>query len=158
MENKNFIGLCSQKSLEVSNKLNNLLADYQIFYQNLRGYHWNIKGSRFFVLHSKFEDMYNDVNTKIDEIAERILTLGGAPLHSFAKYIETASLPVREDVSCSNACLKAIQEDVLYLLNVEREIMNAAAEVNDSGTQDMLSGYISGQEKLLWMLNAYMSK
>ncbi len=157
MKNKNFIGLCPQKSLELSDKLNNLLADYQIFYQNLRGYHWNIKGSRFFVLHSKFEDMYNDANIKIDEIAERILTLGGAPIHSFAKYIEAATLPVRENVENSDACLQAIQEDTLYLLNAERELLELASSSNDNGTQDLLAQYISGQEKMLWMLNAYLS-
>ena len=60
----------------VINGLNQLLADYQIFYRNLRGFHWNIKGHGFFVLQGKFEDMYNDVANKVDELAERMLMPG----------------------------------------------------------------------------------
>ena len=75
MENLNSIGLDVKKSAELAAKLNTLLANYSIFYQNTRGYHWNIKGEKFFELHLKFEELYNDLFIKIDEVAERILTL-----------------------------------------------------------------------------------
>jgi starvation-inducible DNA-binding protein len=78
----NLIGIDKEKATELSQKLNQLLADYQLFYQNLRGLHWNIKGKEFFELHLKFEEYYNDAVVKVDEIAERILTLGGEPLHT----------------------------------------------------------------------------
>lgn len=72
----NRIGLDQQKAKELSTELNSLLANYQIFYMNTRGYHWNIKGEKFFELHVKFEEIYNDLLLKVDEIAERVLTLG----------------------------------------------------------------------------------
>lgn len=157
MKTKNFIGLDSENSQKVVNALNSLLANYQIYYQNLRGFHWNVKGNRFFVLHAKFEELYNDAIEKVDEIAERILTLGGVPLHSYAAYSKSATLKARENVTDGNECLKAVVEDLLVLLQQERELLSLAAEAGDDGTQDVFSSYVSEQEKLLWMINAYLS-
>ncbi|HET7119578.1 MAG TPA: ferritin-like domain-containing protein, partial [Hanamia sp.] len=76
MTKLNSIGLDVAKSKTLAEKLNELLADYSIFYQNTRGYHWNIKGDKFFELHDKFQELYEDLFIKIDEVAERIRTLG----------------------------------------------------------------------------------
>ena len=80
---KNLIGIDKNKAKKLTEILNKLLADYEIFYQNLRGFHWNIKGREFFELHVKFEELYNEAFIKIDEIAERILTLEGIPMHTY---------------------------------------------------------------------------
>ncbi|MEG0796714.1 MAG: Dps family protein [Odoribacter sp.] len=157
MKTTNLIGLDVEKSQRVAELLNVLLANYQIYYQNLRGFHWNIKGNRFFVLHAKFEELYNDAMVKADEIAERVLMLGATPLHSYARYEKVASIQARENVTEGDVCLKAVMEDVLVLLQEERAIMAAASEAGDDGTLDLLNPYISGQEKLLWMLNAYLN-
>lgn len=158
MKATNLIGLNVEQSQQVVNLLNELLANFQVYYQNLRGYHWNIKGNRFFILHAKFEELYNDAVEKVDEIAERILTLGGVPLHSYAAYAKVATLKARENVSDGDECLRAVKEDLLVLLEQEREILRLAAEVGDDGTQDVFTPYISYQEKLLWMLNAYLNE
>ena len=76
MAKLNLIGLDTAKSKVLAEKLNELLADYSIFYQNIRGYHWNIKGDKFFELHDKFQELYENLFVKIDEVAERIRTLG----------------------------------------------------------------------------------
>lgn len=154
----NLIGLDTEKSNALVVKLNELLADFQIYYQNLRGFHWNVKGNRFFILHSKFEDFYNDANEKVDEIAERVLMLEGTPLHSYSAYLKKATLPVSENVSDSDECLRIIRENLTALLAKEREIVALAAEFGDEGTQDLFVPYISAQEKTLWMLRAYLSK
>ncbi len=86
------IGLDDKKSKLLAEKLNFLLANYQLFYTNARGFHWNITGEKFFELHVKFEELYNDAFLKIDEIAERILTLGYTPVHSFSEYIRTSEI------------------------------------------------------------------
>ena len=83
---KNQIGLDIAKSKSLADGLNILLADYMVFYQNTRGLHWNIKGEKFFELHLKFEELYNNFLLKVDEVAERILTLGATPLHTFDDY------------------------------------------------------------------------
>lgn len=157
MKATNLIGLDSEKSQKVVNLLNELLANYQIYYQNLRGFHWNVRGNRFFVLHAKFEELYNDAIEKVDEIAERILTLGGVPLHSYAAYAKVATLKAKENVTDGDACLTAVADDIQVLLKQERELLALAAESGDEGTQDVFSSYVSGQEKLLWMLNAYLN-
>ena len=89
---KNSIGINTEKALILANRLNELLADYQLFYQNLRGLHWNIKGRKFFELHLKFEEYYDNAVIKVDEIAERILTLEGEPLHTFTDYLKISEI------------------------------------------------------------------
>ena len=150
MKTKNLIGLDSENAQQVVNLLNELLANYQIYYQNLRGFHWNVRGNRFFVLHAKFEELYNDAIEKV--------TLGGVPLHSYAAYTKVATLKAKENVTDGDACLRAVVEDVQVLLKQEREILSVAAEIGDDGTQDVFSSYVSSQEKLLWMLDAYLNQ
>ena len=158
MKTTNFIGLDAEKSQKTVQLLNELLANYQIYYQNLRGFHWNVKGNRFFVLHAKFEELYNDAIGKVDEVAERILTLGGVPLHSYGAYAKVASLKAVENVSEGDECLKHVLENISVLIRQEREILAIAGEAGDDGTQDLLTPYISQQEKLIWMLCAYLNE
>ena len=102
--------------------------------------------------------MYNDAVEKVDELAERILTLGHTPLHSYAAYARVASLKAVENVSDGDACLQAVLNDLAVLIRQEREIIALASEAGDDGTQDLLTPYISQQEKLVWMLCAYLNK
>ena len=108
MQNLNKIGLNAKKSKVLSERLNVLLANYQIFYMNTRGFHWNIKGNNFFELHMKFEELYNDSLTKIDEIAERILTLGNTPLHNYSDYLNSASIKEARHISNGEDAIKLI--------------------------------------------------
>src|SRR5574343_1697233 len=94
----NSLGLHVEKSEELVNELNNLLSNFQVYYQNLRGLHWNIRGKRFFDLHLKFEELYNDSQIKIDLIAERVLTLGATPLHTFEDYILHNKLMIGKNI------------------------------------------------------------
>lgn len=158
MKTIDVIGLNAEKAQKVAEGLNQLLANFQIYYQNLRGFHWNVKGNRFFVLHAKFEELYNDAVEKVDELAERILTLGHTPLHSYAAYAKVASLKAVENVSDGDECLEAVLDNLAVLIRQEREIIALAGEAGDEGTQDLLTPYISGQEKLVWMLCAYLNK
>src|SRR5690554_7952701 len=93
------IGLDKEESKQLGEKLNVLLANYSVFYQNVRGYHWNIKGDTFFELHDKFEELYNDLFKKIDEVAERVLTLGYNPIHTYSEYFELSEIKESERVS-----------------------------------------------------------
>ena len=105
---KNSIGINTEKATELSYELNDLLANYQLIYQNLRGLHWNIKGKEFFELHVKFEEFYDDAVIKIDEIAERILTLEGHPLHTFSDYLETAEIKEKKISLMDHKALKLL--------------------------------------------------
>jgi starvation-inducible DNA-binding protein len=156
MENLNRIGLDSEKSKELANLLNDLLANYSTFYQNTRGYHWNISGDKFFELHLKFEELYNDLFLKIDEVAERILTLGHVPMHKFTDYMNQTKIPESNEVTDGKKAIENILTAFQILLSKQRHILDLSGEINDEGTNAQMSDYIRAQEKLVWMYSAYL--
>ncbi|MDH5476286.1 MAG: DNA starvation/stationary phase protection protein [Cyclobacteriaceae bacterium] len=141
---------------ELIKSLNRLLSDYQIYYQNLRGFHWNIQGRDFFELHVKFEELYNDATIKIDEVAERILTIGGIPLHTFEDYTQNSKIEAVKNVHNGEKAVTTIIDNLSSIVEVERNIKNTAEELNDSGSADMISAFIEEQEKTLWMFKAWL--
>ncbi len=152
------LGLKKQESEQLTNELNSLLANYQLFYQNLRGFHWNVKGEKFFELHLKFEELYNDAVVKVDEIAERILTLGGQPMHAFSDYLNNAEIKTAKNISNGNECMEITLENMSTLIKLEKAILPLAQEADDEGTITLLTDYISQQEKTIWMLHSWLSK
>lgn len=154
----NSLGFPVEQTNELIKELNGLLSNFQVYYQNLRGLHWNIRGKRFFDLHLKFEELYNDSQLKIDLIAERVLTLGGTPLHTFSDYVANSKLRVGKDISNDVEAIELILESLTILLQIERSILNKASEINDEGTNSMMSDFISEQEKTNWMLKAWMEE
>ncbi|MDA7803347.1 DNA starvation/stationary phase protection protein [Crocinitomix sp.] len=153
---KNSIGLNKKKSNKIVKSLNQLLADYQQFYMNLRGFHWNVKGKEFFELHLKFEELYNDVNLKVDEIAERILALDGTPLHSFTDYQAISNVKEVKGLRNGATMVKCILKDFKGLIAAQRTILIKAGENGDEGTVTLMSDYITQQEKTVWMLKSYL--
>lgn len=158
MENLNRIGLDTTKSKELADLLSDLLANYSVFYQNARGYHWNIKGDKFFELHLKFEELYNNLFIKIDEVAERILTLGYAPAHKFTEYLQHASIQESNEVNNGPKAIEEILSSFKILLTKQRHLLNLSAAINDEGTNAQMSDYLREQEKLVWMYSAYLNK
>ncbi len=150
------IGIDEKKAAALSTELNRLLANYQVFYQNLRGFHWNIEGQSFFELHTKFEELYNEANLAVDAIAERILTLGSTPLHAFDQYLETASIGPSKNVKSAHDTVSTTIDNLSTLIGLERQILELASDAQDEGTVDLMSDYINAQEKLTWMLSAYL--
>jgi len=153
----NKIGLSNEKSTQLADKLNILLANYQIFYQNLRGFHWNIKGDKFFELHLKFEELYTDIQIKIDENAERLLTLGFTPLHSYEDYLSTSSIKPMVNIFDGKKCVNSILETFKQLLILQRELLSLSSDSDDEGTNALMSDYIREQEKLVWMYSSYLN-
>ena len=156
MASKNNIGLDQTKSKKLAEQLNILLANYMIFYQNTRGLHWNIKGDKFFELHLKFEELYTNLLLKVDEVAERVLTLGATPLHTFEDYLDTSSIKSVRNVSDGNKGVQIIVDSFQTILLKQRALLKLAAEVGDEGTNALMSDYIREQEKLVWMYSAYL--
>lgn len=155
---RNLLGLPVEASQELANELNVLLANFQVYYQNLRGLHWNIRGRRFFDLHVKFEEFYNDSQLKIDMIAERILTLGGTPYHTFQDYVEHSSIPVGKNISKDEEAVQLVVNSLSALLKIERVILDKSGEINDEGTNSMMSDFITEQEKTIWMMLAWLEQ
>jgi starvation-inducible DNA-binding protein len=154
----NPIGLSNKDCKQLSNKLNLLLCNYQLFYMNTRGYHWNIKGEKFFELHLKFEELYTDAQLKVDEIAERILTLGHTPIHSFTDYLKHSSIKETKNVSDGKKAVAHILDSFSILLRFERELLTLSADVNDEGTNAQMSDYIREQEKSVWMYSSFLNR
>ena len=152
------LGLDRKESENLADNLNGLLSNFQIYYQNLRGLHWNIKGKNFFELHNKFEELYTDAQVKIDEIAERILTLHGKPLHTFTDYVNNSSVPVGKNISNDVESVELVVNSLSKLLEIEREILDLSDKANDEGTNAMMSDLIAEQEKVIWMLNSWLGK
>ena len=142
MKTLNSIGLDVNKSSDLADKLNTLLANYSIFYQNTRGYHWNIKGEKFFELHLKFEELYNDLFIKIDEVAERILTLGYSPKHRYSDYKLASAIVESKEVSDGMKAVSEIISSFKTIITLQRELLALSAEANDEGTNALMSDYI----------------
>ena len=153
----NAIGLDVEKSKMLAEKLNELLADYSIFYQNVRGYHWNIRGDKFFELHGKFQELYEDLFVKIDEVAERIQTLGHVPNHQFSVYKKEAKVKESTEVSDGIKDVRDILESFSIIISLQRELLELSAEADDEGTNALMSDYIREQEKSVWMYSAYLN-
>ncbi len=156
MSKKNQIGLDQKAAKELASKLNALLANFQVYYMNARGFHWNITGEKFFELHLKFEEIYNDAQLKIDEIAERVLTLGYTPMHSYTEYIANSSIKEATNVTKGKEALERVLEGISVLLGLERELLLLSSDAGDEGTNSLMSDYIKLQEKSVWMFNAFL--
>lgn len=154
----NILGLPVKESELIGNELNILLSNFQVYYQNLRGIHWNIRGKRFFDLHVKFEELYTDAQIKIDLIAERVLTVGGTPLHTFEDYLNKNQLIVGKNISNDEKAVHLIVTSLSHLLKIERTILAQSATINDEGTNAMMGDFISEQEKTIWMMQAWLEE
>ncbi|ESU26590.1 DNA-binding ferritin-like protein (oxidative damage protectant) [Flavobacterium limnosediminis JC2902] len=154
----NSLGLPVKETQVLVAELNILLSNFQVYYQNLRGLHWNIRGKRFFDLHLKFEELYNDSQLKIDMVAERILTLGGTPLHTFEDYTNNSKIKIGKNISNDEVAIQLVITCLSELLKIERVILKQSSEIDDEGTNSMMSDFIKEQEKTLWMMKAWMEE
>lgn len=153
-----YLGLDKKKVDKTARKFNELLASYQMHYQKLRNFHWNLKSTQFFVLHEKFEEFYNDANGKIDDIAERILTLGVQPLSQLTEYVEFSQIePCSENLD-DKRMVKEVLKDFIILIKLEREVIKLADDAEDEGTIDMMGGFLGELEKMSWMLTSWLKK
>lgn len=142
---------------EIVKQLNDLLSDYQVYYQNLRAFHWLVVGPQFYQLHERFESFYDEAAEDIDEIAERILMIGGKPLHTFADYLEHASIKPKKDMTRPSEMIPVVIEDLENLLGTFRRIASIAGDADDEGTVALMGDFIGKTEKKLWMLNSFQA-
>jgi starvation-inducible DNA-binding protein len=154
----NSVGLDTKQSEALVVGLNDLLATYQVHYQNLRGCHWNITGPTFFELHAKFEELYTKAQVFIDVLAERILTLEGRPLHTYSAYLKHSAVKEQRDLSGSKETVACVMADMTTLIGLQREALKLADIAGDEASSTMVGDNITAMEKDLWMLRAYSGK
>ena len=151
----NYLNIQDEKVLPVVVELNTLLADYNIYYQKLRSFHWNVLGKNFFDLHEKFENMYNEAKLKVDEIAERILTLRHHPVSKFSDYLKISSLSEASSMISDQEMIEELLNDHKTMLSQMSQVLSKSEDAGDEGTIDLIGAYIRELEKTSWMLNAW---
>lgn len=138
--------------------VNKLVATQGVLFTKLHQHHWYVKGSNFFVLHEKFEELYDEVNEQFDEFAERLLTIGGKPYSTLSEFIEHSSIeeaPYKEEVEAKEM-VKSVQKDFGIMVDLLNQGIEISGEADDSITEDMCIGYKTSLEKHMWMLNYYL--
>lgn len=151
----NYLNMNDEKIVPTVVELNTLLADYHIYYQNLRNFHWNVVGDHFFDLHKKFEELYTDARLKIDEIAERILTLRHHPMSNLKDYLKIASIEEAPTLQTDKDMVLFLLDNHSTLLKQMSEVIDKAEDSKDEGTIDLMGAYIRELEKNSWMLEAF---
>lgn len=140
---------------EMTAKLNKLAATLHVYYSNLRGFHWHVEGKAFFTLHSHLEKLYDAEAERIDEVAERILQLGGIPVRLYGEIEKLSAISQSEVIGASDKIVERVLDDLSEIIRLERELLAFAGDNSDDVSADMLTGYLAEQEKLVWMLLAY---
>lgn len=151
----NYLNINKDKIVPIVSELNVLLADYHLYYQKLRNFHWNVLGENFFDLHNRFEEMYDDTKLKIDEIAERIITLKYHPVSNLSDYLEIARIKESSPLKTDKEMVSTIIEDHRILLDQFNKVIDKAEKAGDEGTIDLMGAYVRELEKSTWMLNAW---
>ncbi|WP_407271499.1 Dps family protein [Radiobacillus sp. PE A8.2] len=140
------------------NFLNQELSNFAVLYIKLHRYHWFVQGRHFFKLHEVFEDLYNEASEDLDEIAERILAIGGKPLATMHKYLKETTLHEAQADDNENEIIKQLCEDYKTVIKEIKETGGSLAdEVNDQPTADLLNEIHGRLEKHVWMLQAYVA-
>lgn len=160
MENKtervySRIGYSKKETEKIVKELNIVLSNYQLFYQKLRNFHWNVTGNSFFDLHNLFEDEYNEAHTAIDVIAERIRIFNHTPLSNYTDYLKISTIKESPDDLKADKMVDVILGDYEALIKILNKAANTAADEEDSATEDMLIGFIFALEKTHWMISSF---
>ena len=153
------IGVSDSNRGSVVKILNLLLADEYLLYTKTRNYHWNVVGPQFNDLHKFFESQYEALDEIVDDVAERSRSLGGWAAGTLAEFSRTARLkeqPGRHpDARTMLANLLHDHEAVIQTLRAD--LADAMDKHGDAGTSDFLTGLMEKQEKMAWMLRAFLS-
>ncbi len=158
MKTLDYIKLDKNGIVPVVEELQKLLADIQVFYTNLRGFHWNVKGKQFFMLHEKFEEIYDHINDQADQVAERILMLGHVPANNYSDYLKISEISEVSNMSDGKEIVKRILDSFTTLMARERKVLDKAGKAEDEVTVAIMSDYLKEQEKTVWMLVAYLDE
>ncbi|MGA8942376.1 MAG: DNA starvation/stationary phase protection protein [Thermoactinomyces sp.] len=138
--------------------LNRQLANWSVLYFKLHHYHWFVKGDQFFELHQKFEEYYNEAASALDQIAERLLTIGGIPSSTMREYLNQATIQEAVGNETAEQMVQQVIEDFRTIAQESKEAIKAAESVGDDATADLFIGLGAKLEKHLWMLAAYAAK
>ncbi|MBN8250770.1 DNA starvation/stationary phase protection protein [Priestia flexa] len=145
-------------SKELTTIVNKQVANFSVMYIKLHNYHWYVKGEQFFTLHEKFEELYTETATVIDDLAERLLALGGSPVATMKEILEMSSIEEAHGNETAKDMVSELVKDFTTLTTELKQGMDVAGEVDDETTGDMLLAIHQSLEKHMWMLNSFLGK
>ncbi|MBT2762818.1 DNA starvation/stationary phase protection protein [Paenibacillus sp. ISL-20] len=148
-------GTTTEELLQI---LNTQVANWSLLGVKLHHYHWYVQGHQFYVLHEKFEELYNTAASYVDELAERMLAIGGKPAASMAQYLKLSTLQEVSDENTAEQMVGQLVSDFEQLANELKAGIEAADQEGDDATSDLLTGMVSNVQKHSWMLNAFLGK
>lgn len=143
-------------SAALNKELNKQVATWSVMYTKLHNYHWYVKGPAFFTLHAKFEELYNEATLHMDEIAERLLTLGGKPTATLKEHLELSVVKEATGKESTEQMVATIVKDFDTIMKSLKKGMDEAAKDEDDMTEDLLNAVYQSIEKHQWMLNAFL--
>ena len=143
---------------KLNNQLNDLVATWSVLYTKLHNYHWYVSGPSFFTLHAKFEELYNETTLTLDEIAERILALGGKPVATLKEHLEISLVEEATGKESAEEMVQTIINDFSVMMDALNKAMETAAEMGDDRTEDLLNAKFQSLEQHSWMLSAFLGK
>ena len=152
------IGIKPENLAEVAHSLNMLLADEHVLYIKTRNAHWNVEGPDFHAQHKFFEEQYGQVEEIIDDVAERIRSLGHYAEATMQGFLKLTHLTEQtREKNDSSGFMKTLLEDHETIIIYLRENINRYAnEWHDQGTSDFITGLMEVHEKMAWMLRAHL--
>ncbi|MFJ7970973.1 Dps family protein [Psychrobacillus sp. NPDC096389] len=143
-------------SESLKKELNKQVANWSVLYTKLHNFHWYVKGPSFFTLHAKFEELYNEATLNMDEIAERLLTLGESPVATLKEHLELSDIKEAKNKESADEMVQAVVDDFDKIMKSLKKGMEEAAKEEDDMTEDMLNAIYQKTEKHQWMLNAFL--
>ena len=151
------LGIKEQNLTEINDLLNHVLADGNVLYIKLRKFHWNLSGDNFMELHKLFEEQYDAVAEAIDEVAQRISTLGGVAIGTTSEFAELSLLIENPGkIPTNQEMIKELVNDHETIVKSLRKFVDDTEEkYGDKGTSDFLTGLMQAHEKMAWKLRKY---
>lgn len=137
--------------------LKHVLADSYSLYLKTQNYHWHVKGPQFASLHGLFEEHYTELATAIDEIAERIITLGEQAPATFSELAKLSTIKEGDSNLSANDMLKDLIDSHTILLTHLTKALDTASKNNDAGSEGLLGDRIASHQKASWMLKASLT-
>jgi starvation-inducible DNA-binding protein len=153
------IGISEKNLEEVIKILSTLLADEYVLYTKARNYHWNVVGPQFNELHKFFQSIYEELNDYIDDIAERIRSLGGWSVATLSEFLQLTRLKEHPgEYPEARKMIENLLNDYEAVIRTLREdIVKVGEEYKDLGTADFLTELMEKHEKTAWMLRSFLS-
>ena len=151
------IGIPKQHLEAVALELNKVLADEYILYTKTRNYHWNVEGDNFMEMHKFYENQYEELDEIVDEVAERVRSLGHYSDGRLKDFIKVSQLDEPAYTSKQNEQLTNLLNDhETVIRNLRKLITLFADEHKDLGTSDYVTGLMEKHEKMAWFIRAYL--